>query len=617
MRNVYPVLAVLLAIVLCNRTGFGQAPGLPPLNSHQEYVRHLRTAEERAYGEVLARYDAYLSAHPRDVAVHLERCRFIGSAFYPDNAEYNLKQDEFDACLLALAQKFPDDPDVLLYRSEFLYGDSAISFLEAVLERQRQHPDLWQGKPLWKVYESLANQLSYQDRDQESIAPALQAIALNDTLDLSLLLARAYKAGNQPGEARKVLAGSLKPGQPRWELSQKGQLLLQLNEPALALKAFRLTGTDSTDWRSGEGVARAFERTGAYAEARKIIRAAAGESAGHKDREALFLHDLAYQPGDSALASYAALRSLGYHTDPLGYYRLRLLAKHPFLGWHWRDLAGVGLLLGAVLVCCAAPYLWILPIHYVGTRFRRSSALPRPAWGLTHFWLISAAYLLIGLVLTWLYNYPYLLSLFSDQYAVTDAAAAGEVPVEARETLAFFGAMAVCTALLVRPRNWGQLVRTDWTVGKQIGAGVGAAVALRIALGMVLVLSRQFFPEGALPSATVDFPLAAIEQNIIALKDSYGLLVTFLLVAGLVPVYEEVIFRGIVLNASQKYIFFVGANVVQALFFALIHDNFAWFPFYFAFGMTAGYLRRRSGGLGAGIVFHATNNAIALLALLR
>jgi membrane protease YdiL (CAAX protease family) len=120
-----------------------------------------------------------------------------------------------------------------------------------------------------------------------------------------------------------------------------------------------------------------------------------------------------------------------------------------------------------------------------------------------------------------------------------------------------------------------------------------------------------------LTPAAADFPLAAIEQNIIALKDSYGLLVTFLLVAGLVPVYEEVIFRGIVLNASQKYMLFVGANVVQALFFALIHDNFAWFPFYFAFGMTAGYLRSKSGGLGAGIAFHATNNAIALLALLR
>jgi hypothetical protein len=84
-----------------------------------------------------------------------------------------------------------------------------------------------------------------------------------------------------------------------------------------------------------------------------------------------------------------------------------------------------------------------------------------------------------------------------------------------------------------------------------------------------------------------------------------------------VPVYEEVIFRGIVLNASRKHILFVGANVLQALLFALIHNNLSWFLFYFSFGITAGYLRRKSGGLGTGIVFHMTNNAIALLALLR
>jgi membrane protease YdiL (CAAX protease family) len=442
-------------------------------------------------------------------------------------------------------------------------------------------------------------------------------VALNDTLDLSLLLARAYQVGNQPAEARKVLARGLRPGQPRWELSQKGQLLLELNEPALALKAFRLTATDSTDWREVEGVARAFEQTGAYAEARKIMRAAAGASASQQHREALFLHDLAYEPGDSALASYRALRSLGYHTDPLGHYRLRLFAKHPLLGWQWRDLAGVGLLLGVVLACCAAPYLWILPIHYVGSRFRRGPALPRPAWGLTHFWLISAAYLLSSVVVAWLYNYPYLLSFFSDQYTVTDAAASGDAAVRAREVLAFFAAMAGCTALLVGRRGWDQLVHGDWTLGRQIGAGVGAAIGLRIALGLVLVLNRQFFPEAAAPPTVFDFPLAAIEENIIALKNSYGLPVTFLLVAGLVPVYEEVIFRGIVLNASRKHILFVGANVLQALLFGLIHNNFSWFPFYFAFGVTAGYLRQRSGSLGTGIVFHATNNALALLVLLR
>jgi hypothetical protein len=38
----------------------------------------------------------------------------------------------------------------------------------------------------------------------------------------------------------------------------------------------------------------------------------------------------------------------------------------------------------------------------------------------------------------------------------------------------------------------------------------------------VLGLNRQFFPEAVVPSAMLDLPLAAIGENTIALKDSYG-----------------------------------------------------------------------------------------------
>jgi len=89
-----------------------------------------------------------------------------------------------------------------------------------------------------------------------------------------------------------------------------------------------------------------------------------------------------------------------------------------------------------------------------------------------------------------------------------------------------------------------------------------------------------------------------------------------LMVAILVPFYEELVFRGFVLGGLARHLSFGWANTWQALLFALLHFDFPHFAFYFVLGLLAGWLVRRTRGLAASIGLHAANNAIACAAIL-
>ena len=54
----------------------------------------------------------------------------------------------------------------------------------------------------------------------------------------------------------------------------------------------------------------------------------------------------------------------------------------------------------------------------------------------------------------------------------------------------------------------------------------------------------------------------------------------------------------------------VGALAVPALLFAVAHLYFALTPFYFAFGLIAGWVVIRTGSLWPSVVFHAKNNIL-------
>ena len=80
----------------------------------------------------------------------------------------------------------------------------------------------------------------------------------------------------------------------------------------------------------------------------------------------------------------------------------------------------------------------------------------------------------------------------------------------------------------------------------------------------------------------------------------------------LVPIFEEVFFRGLLLTWLNRHIRFIPALLVQAALFAAMHVYPVVFPYAFLFGIAAGYVRRATGSTFNTVLMHVMNNVILL-----
>jgi len=93
-----------------------------------------------------------------------------------------------------------------------------------------------------------------------------------------------------------------------------------------------------------------------------------------------------------------------------------------------------------------------------------------------------------------------------------------------------------------------------------------------------------------------------------------GLIYSFIAVAIVAPVVEEVLFRGIILSGFLKHYSPVKAIVVSALLFGLVHANPWQFTGAFTFGLIAAWLYMRTRVLWLCIYMHALNNSMGYVA---
>lgn len=92
----------------------------------------------------------------------------------------------------------------------------------------------------------------------------------------------------------------------------------------------------------------------------------------------------------------------------------------------------------------------------------------------------------------------------------------------------------------------------------------------------------------------------------------FGIILSFLLAAGLVPIVEETFFRGFVYNGLRGRVGARYAMLISALVFAALHFSLdRLLPIVFL-GLILAWLYERTGSLVPGVILHATNNALAL-----
>jgi membrane protease YdiL (CAAX protease family) len=144
---------------------------------------------------------------------------------------------------------------------------------------------------------------------------------------------------------------------------------------------------------------------------------------------------------------------------------------------------------------------------------------------------------------------------------------------------------------LRRPASWG----------RALGLGVLVFVGTYV---VAFVLSRLGADPGAEQGLTPEGWDASRAAPFVA---------NAIVVAGLVPVVEELLFRGIGFSLLARYGAPV-AIVATGVLFALGHGVLYGLPIFVFLGLGLAYIRWRSGSIYPTIVFHASFNAIALAA---
>ena len=166
--------------------------------------------------------------------------------------------------------------------------------------------------------------------------------------------------------------------------------------------------------------------------------------------------------------------------------------------------------------------------------------------------------------------------------------------------------------LMIVSRRWGQghfqddyKIRTRWSDLAGLPLGVASQLLL---VNLVYWPLERIWPE--------TFSAEKIEQPARDLWDRAhgGWIVVLVLVVALgAPIIEELVYRGLILQALQSRLNDWLALLISALWFALIHLQPVQFFGLFAFALVLGICFQRTGRLGMSVYAHIAFNATGLL----
>jgi len=580
-------------------------------NSHEYYVSQLMSSKDQNFQNIINRYQEYIDENPNDIIAQLELCKFIGNSYWDEYEGYNLKYDETEECIANLAEKYPRNPKVLIYRADNLYGENKIEILDIAKDLIETNRTEWLNTEIAEIYEMLGDY--HQENEWLALKHYKKAQKLNDSLDLSLSIAKIYQSQGKNDLAKEILLPSIEKDTLIWKMNQKANMLLELNEPEQALYLFDIIGKKDSTIIDNNEMAKAMVKLGDYNTAREfLVRDTIAEWSRLAKKQALFNHDFLYSDTELALEVYRKLQEEDSDDDFFGVKRLQIFFKNPMLRWNFSEVLHLLLLYGLIVIIFILPYLWILPVYGIGDLLRKSGIKIKYrlefSWNILHFWLVSFFYLLASVLVIFVFEYEDSINYYFDignNYLESDIV---EQSLLANEMIFYVLFMAVTTVLVLNKKRIRDVFKSNLSVRQMIGLGVLFVVFNRILLGFL-----SFFID--LDTGVESNIILNVKEEILAIITQNGFMVAALLTAIIVAVYEEIIFRGVILGSVEKYIGFKAANVFQAILFALVHDDLSLFPFFFVFALVTGYWVKKSGGLLTGIFFHGINNFTVVVAL--
>lgn len=127
-----------------------------------------------------------------------------------------------------------------------------------------------------------------------------------------------------------------------------------------------------------------------------------------------------------------------------------------------------------------------------------------------------------------------------------------------------------------------------------------------IVIDYVSLFTQPFLPPS---DAYVDFLLEMRPS------DTASFMTTFMSLCVIVPLAEEIAFRGVIQRVFARHMNSIVAVTLSAFFFAAMHLNPPLLPGLVIFGLIVGFIFHRTGNLSYAILCHATLNTVALIKL--
>src|SRR5271170_2801675 len=177
-----------------------------------------------------------------------------------------------------------------------------------------------------------------------------------------------------------------------------------------------------------------------------------------------------------------------------------------------------------------------------------------------------------------------------------------------------YATLTATLCLFFRPATSGP-ISLRFTGAKALAASVGILVATVVGVVLFYYCLGSIF--GSLPSVARQIVSIATDAGRLKGQPATAWIIAIARGCFLVPVFEEVFFRGLLLSWLCKHMREDLAIVTMAALFALEHGSFILAPYAFLFAIALGYVKLRTHSTLNTVVMHSLHNVMLLALGLR
>jgi membrane protease YdiL (CAAX protease family) len=146
---------------------------------------------------------------------------------------------------------------------------------------------------------------------------------------------------------------------------------------------------------------------------------------------------------------------------------------------------------------------------------------------------------------------------------------------------------------------------------KDLVFAIGATIVLTAVCALAYAFLGRFFGDSV--HLLAQLTAVATDAKRLQGQGSSAWVIAILRGCLLVPIFEEVFFRGLLLSWLNRHMRFVPALLVQAALFAAMHVYPVVLPYTFLFGIATGYVRRATGSTFNTALMHVINNLVLFI----